>query len=331
MTERQKFELESEQEQKQKRLKLGSARDLADLADRQPSRSALSLNVVVQLSALQVSEGALAYHQEQYIGGDLNDRQRRLRQDSTRSYQLDEQLAPAANSFAEDVHNNNNADDDDDDDDSSSSLATKELLERAVDHQLFEEQEHEQLSRWIVEQPDELQVAACDLGQRLLAAHDRHDLCYWFQISDQLRAKINGSFSEPLTLAAAAAAGQQHPSRLQSNKRPSEKETASSRAFVQPQAVSERLVEAELHLFKLLPEVWMATNNPDRESAASSATNEANLQQQQQQHQSKSALTPAGDVFGQVSGVEKVKVEVEVEVAQLDAKQTRTNGKHFSL
>lgn len=61
---------------------------------------------------------------------------------------------------------------------------------------------------------------ACDLNQRSFMAHERTQLCYWFRISEQLRMKINGSLTSSYNRLA-----------------------------------SERLVEAELHVFKLLPEI----------------------------------------------------------------------------
>lgn len=70
---------------------------------------------------------------------------------------------------------------------------------------------------------------ACELSQRLLAADERSQMCYWFQISEQLQRKINGSLE-----------------------RSSE---SSSRQ-------RERLVEAELHVFKLLPQLLSGQPRP---------------------------------------------------------------------
>lgn len=61
---------------------------------------------------------------------------------------------------------------------------------------------------------------ACDLNQRSLMAHERSQLCYWFHIGEALRMKINGSL-----------------------------------ASAEPANSLERLLEAELHVFKLLPEM----------------------------------------------------------------------------
>lgn len=189
------------------------------LRDLEPAQ----LNVVVQLSALQVPEEVMAY-QEHYIGGDegsLNDRQLEGNSSSS-SYQFGEQTADSSRDLR------------------APSLATKEgNLGPANDRR-----PNEKHLQWTVEEPSELQVAACDLGQRLLAAHNRRDLCYWFQISEQLRAKINGSFETTL------AAGQQ---------------TASH----QDAQFSERLVEAELHLFKLLPELWLPTSDAGQRQSRS--------------------------------------------------------------
>lgn len=69
---------------------------------------------------------------------------------------------------------------------------------------------------------------ACKLSERSFEAHKRSELCYWFRISEQLRRKINGSLVRT--------------------------ETSSSRR-------RERLVEAELHVFKLLPELLQNTRD----------------------------------------------------------------------
>lgn len=69
---------------------------------------------------------------------------------------------------------------------------------------------------------------ACKLSERSFEVHKRSELCYWFRISEQLRRKINGSLVRT-------------------------KSSSSTKR--------ERLVEAELHVFKLLPELLQNTRD----------------------------------------------------------------------
>lgn len=94
---------------------------------------------------------------------------------------------------------------------------------------------------------------ACKLSERSFEVHKRSELCYWFQISEQLRRKINGSLVKTKTSS--------------STKR-------------------ERLVEAELHVFKLLPELLQNTRDQGyvfgKNSNGVSKTTQIASQQQQQ-------------------------------------------------
>lgn len=64
---------------------------------------------------------------------------------------------------------------------------------------------------------------ACDPSQRLWPAEQRHELCYRFNLAHSIMAKINSSQAQRLT------------------------------KITDHQGPLERLVEAELHLFKLAP------------------------------------------------------------------------------
>jgi len=83
---------------------------------------------------------------------------------------------------------------------------------------------------------------SCDLDQRLAPAHQRRQLCFWFDLGSQERRSLLGNI---VVGNEAAASGGQNGSHLQ---------LASGPINDDESQTAELLVEAELHLFKLPPE-----------------------------------------------------------------------------
>lgn len=142
---------------------------------------------------------------------------------------------------------------------------------------------------------------ACNLEQRKLPAFERQDLCYWFHIGDQFRRKINGSLAESRDESdeqleeedddIRGSHSHSHSYNLNSSSSSSapfpgggsaaniQMVKSSSRERMRKRATtgSEFLVEAELHLFKLLPQL-SANNVDDSGNDASSDHLEAQSQ-----------------------------------------------------
>lgn len=91
--------------------------------------------------------------------------------------------------------------------------------------------------------------SACDLKQRLLPAHQRDEICFWFKLDENLPNLIShigdddGGAGGQLVTGSPSLSSSQAPPR------------SSASAPGASQSARERLVEAELHVFKLFPPV----------------------------------------------------------------------------